>query len=151
MKTLIRMVIVSLSLGVCISAFSADNISKVTYKWTDENGIVQYTEHPPQNREYDKITVTTSGGQEVVTVSAEEASTKTEGTTNNALDEMVKANERNCKIAKQNMEVLNKIARIKVSDDKGENRILTPEEKQARIEETQSQIDIYCKKITVTD
>ncbi len=144
MKTFFRFIIISLSLGICLSVFSADNISKVTYKWTDANGIVQYTERPPENRKKKKITVTASGGKEVTNVSAEEATEENADATTNSLDEVIKANERNCKIARQNMEVLNKIARIRVSDEKGENRILTPEEKQARVDETQKQIDTFC-------
>ena len=145
MKPLFRLVIISLSLGICLSVFSADTISKITYKWTDANGIVQYTERPPANVGYEKITVTASGGKEVTNISAEDASKETGEAENNPLDEVAIANERNCKIARQNMEVLNKISRIRVTDDKGAERILSPEEKQARVKETQGQIDIYCK------
>ncbi len=145
MKTLFRLVIISLSLGTCLSVFSAEHISKVTYRWTDENGIVQYTERPPATRGYEIITVTASGGKEVTSISEEEATKENANTVENTLDEVIKANERNCKIARQNMEVLSKIARIRVSDEKGENRILTPEEKQVRVDETQKQIDTFCK------
>ncbi|MCP4412140.1 MAG: DUF4124 domain-containing protein [Gammaproteobacteria bacterium] len=149
MKILFRLVIISLSLGICLSVFSADTISKVTYKWTDANGFVQYTERPPVNRDYEIITVTASGGKEVTNISADEATNEnadtTANTTANTLDEVIKSNERNCKIAKQNMEVLSKITRIRVTDEKGENRILSPEEKQVRVGETQKQIDTFCK------
>ena len=147
MKSLIKLVITSISLSICISAFAANTISKVTYKWTDKQGVVQYTERPPKNIAYEQITVNASGGKEVTTVSADEAVQKTAETTEDALDDVVKANQRNCKIAKQNMDVLVKVARIRVSDEKGENRFLTPDEKQDRINETQKQIDIYCKDI----
>jgi len=146
MKTLFRLIFVGVSLSLCLSAFSADNISKVTYKWIDEKGIIQYTERPPAKSAYEKITVTASGGQEVTTVTAEEATEDTEKTSNTMLDEVVQANERNCSIATQNMIVLTTKNRIRVSDDKGANRILTPEEKQDRIDATQKQIDIYCNK-----
>ncbi len=148
MKTLLRMVIVGISLSVCFSAFYADNITKVTYKWIDEKGIIQYTEHPPANAAYEKITVKASGGQEVTSVANEKKSDdEKEDTAYKNFDEVIEANIRNCKIARQNMEVLTNIANIKVSDNEGENRILSPEEKQSRIQETQKQIDIYCKDI----
>lgn len=142
MKTLIQMVIVSISLSVCLNIYSADNISKVTYKWVDEQGITQYTERPPKSMAYEKITVNISGGSESEQVTAAEAKAQTSST---PLDEVAQSNQRNCVVVKQNMEVLVKLARIRVSDEKGENRILSPEEKQARIDETQKQIDIYCK------
>ena len=150
MKVLIRVVIISISLGLCINAFSASNISKVTYKWTDANGIVQYTGRPPANRSYEKITINASGGEEVVAVSADAASENPEETTQGALDDVVKANDRNCKIAKQNLEVLANMARIRVSDEKGADRILSPAEKTARVAETQKQVDIYCKDISAS-
>ncbi|MFT5453113.1 MAG: hypothetical protein ACI9N9_002614 [Enterobacterales bacterium] len=143
MKSLIKLVIISVSLSVCVSVFSADTISKITYKWTDVSGIIQYTERPPKNRGYEKITITASGGEEVIAVTKEESVTKTE--TNSRLDDYAKANRRNCEIAKQNLEVLTKLARIKVTDEKGENRILTVEEKAARENETRKEIEIYCK------
>ncbi|RLA04959.1 MAG: hypothetical protein DRQ47_02360 [Gammaproteobacteria bacterium] len=144
MKTMFRLLLISFSLGYCLSVFSATSISKVTYKWTDTNGIVQYTERPPKNIAYKKITVNTSGGKEITEVTAEEATNASSDSNNDVLDDMAAANKRNCTIAKQNMKVLSNIARIRVSDEKGENRVLTPEEKQTRIDETQKQIDIYC-------
>ena len=145
MKTLVRLFIVSISLGLCISAYSAEGISKITYKWVDQQGITQYTERPPKDGAYEKITVHASGGEEVTGISAAQAANSKEEIAASPLDEIAKVNESNCKVAKQNMEVLTNVARIKVSDEKGENRILTPEEKQARLDETQRQIDIFCK------
>lgn len=147
MKALIKLIMVSIGLSICLSAFAANTISKVTYKWTDDQGIIQYTERPPKNNAYEQITVNASGGQEIKIVNAEESVNKSAETTETALDEVVRANERNCKIAKQNMEVLANLARVRVSDDKGENRFLSPEEKQVQVNETQKQIDIYCKDI----
>lgn len=147
MKKLCQLVITSISLSLCISVFASNTVTKVTYQWKNEQGITQYTERPPKDRAYEKITVSASGSREVTNITAAEAKEKTTETTESALDEVVKANERNCKIAKQNMEVLKNMARIRVSDDKGSDRILSPEEKQGRVDETQKQIDIYCKDI----
>ena len=144
MKSLIKLVILSLSLGICLSAFSANTISKITYKWTDDKGIVQYTERPPKGHGYEKITITASGGREVTNVTKEEA-TKNKVEESSPLDELARANKQNCAIAKKNLEVLTKLARIRVSDEKGENRILSVEEKKAREDETRKEIEVYCK------
>ncbi|PCJ46677.1 MAG: hypothetical protein COA74_13085 [Gammaproteobacteria bacterium] len=143
MKSLIKLVIVSLSLSVCLSAFSANTISKVTYKWTDDKGIVQYTERPPKNHGYEKITISASGSEEITNVTQEEATEK-ETTNNSTADDYAKANLRNCEIAKRNLNVLTNLARIRVSDEKGENRILSDEEKKAREDETRKEIKVYC-------
>ena len=144
MKTLIKLVIVSFGLSLCLTVFSANTVSKVTYKWTDKQGIIQYTERPPKDRAYEKITVSASGGEDAISVSIEDAQTDSKKQTDNLLDEVDRANERNCLIAKQNLEVLTKLSRIRVSDEKGERRILSPEEKQVRLDDTQKQVDIYC-------
>jgi len=144
MKFILRLVLISVSLIISMQVLAAEKSSKVTYRWKDDNGIVQYTERPPANRSYEKITVTTAGGEEVEQVSAEQA---TQAATDGAVspeDEVTKANERNCKIAQQNMTVLKNIARIRVTEN-GQERILTPEEKKKREEDTQKQIDTFCK------
>jgi hypothetical protein len=150
MKILIKFAIISFYLGLNMVILNADTISKVTFKWKDAQGIVQYTERPPKNSAYEQITVNASEGETVTTVTQEEAEAANQDTTKGALDDVVLANQRNCQIAEQNMEVLVNMARIRVSDDKGENRILTPAEKQARLDETQKQIDIYCKASAAT-
>ena len=147
MKALCKLVLLISAVALGSTLLAADKAGKVTYKWVDQNGITQYTERPPKNRAYEKITVSAGGGREVEQVTAEQAAQQANETTQSALDQVVQANERNCKIAQQNMQVLKEMARIRVSDDKGENRVLTDEEKQARIAETQKQIDIYCKDI----
>ena len=144
MKSLIKLVLISVSLGLCISAFSANTISKVTYKWTDEKGIVQYTERPPKSHGYEKITITASGGKEVTTVTQEEVEKKSAEETN-PLDEYAKANQRNCEMAKANLKVLTNLSRIQVTDEKGVKRILTVAEKKAREDETKKEIEVYCK------
>ena len=133
---------------ICLSftavLFAADKDTKVTYRWKDDNGIIQYTERPPKNRAYEMIKVKTGGSREVTQVSQEEAVQASQDEAQTELDELAKANERNCKVSKQNLAVLQNLSRIRVTEN-GEERILSPEEKQEKINETQKQIDIYCK------
>ncbi len=144
MKILAGLTTILLAVILSVSIGAAEKATKVTYKWVDENGITQFTERPPQNRAYEKIIVTSSGGRDVEEVSADEAVENAKEEALDPVDEIQKANERNCKIARQNMDVLNNIARIRVTEN-GEERILSPEEKAERIEDTQKQIDTFCK------
>ena len=97
-----------------------------------------------KNRGYEKVTITASGGKEVTTVTQEEAVENSDENAN-PQDDYAKGNQRNCEIATKNLDVLTKLARIQVSDEKGENRILTVEEKKAREDKTRKEIEIYCK------
>lgn len=150
MKTLAGLALLLISLTLALPSYAAEKTTKVTYKWVDDNNITQFTERPPKDRAYEKIIVTSSGGREVQEVSKTQAVSDAKKSTNSSLDEFQQANERNCTIARQNMEVLQNMARIRVTEN-GEERILSPEEKQARVEETQKQIDIYCKTPAATN
>jgi hypothetical protein len=150
MKTLLGFLTVILLLTLSIEVLASDKRTKVTYRWVDDNNIVQFTERPPKNRAYEKIIVTSSGGREVTQVTAEEASSDTKTETDATVDEVQKANARNCQIARQNMDVLRNIARIRVTEN-GQERILSPEEKEERIKDTQKQIDVFCKPAPAPD
>ena len=145
MKLMSKLVTIVCCLFLASSLYAGENTEKVTYKWKDDNGIIQYTERPPKNKAYEKITVRTGGAREVTQVSQEEAAQQAQQETMDDMAELNKANERNCKVAQQNLQVLQNMARIRVTGDDGEERILSPEEKASRITETQKQIDIYCK------
>ena len=143
MKTRAGLIAVLFSVSLTVSSQAFEKTTKVTYKWVDENNITQFTERPPKDRAYEKIIVTSSGGREVQNVSATQSSVETKEQTKSPLDEIQQANERNCAVAKQNMDVLQNVARIRVTEN-GEERILSPEEKQVRVQETQKQIDLFC-------
>lgn len=144
MKTLAGLTAVLLSVLLTVSSYAYQKTTKVTYKWVDDNNITQFTERPPKDRAYEKIIVTSSGGREIQNVTAAQAAADAKEEATSPLDELQKANERNCAVAKQNMEVLKNIARIRVTEN-GEERILSPEEKEVRVQETQKQIDVFCK------
>ena len=144
MKTLAIITALLISVSLTVSSYASEKNTKVTYKWVDDNNITQFTERPPKDRAYEKIIVTSSGGREVQEVSAAQAVAEAKEETKSPLDQIAKANERNCAIAKQNMEVLQNMARIRVTEN-GQERILSPEEKAGRIQETQKQIDLFCK------
>ena len=144
MKTLARLSTLTIAVMLSLAVVASEKTTKVTYKWVDENGITQFTERPPKDRAYEKIIVTSSGGQEVTEVTADEASEQANEEVVDPIAEIQAANDRNCKIARQNMDVLNNISRIRVTED-GQERILSPEEKADRIKDTQKQIDTFCK------
>jgi len=144
MKLAAKFAILLAGLTICLSVFASETISKVTYKWTDSQGVVQYTERPPKDVAYEKITVNTSGGQDVVAVTKDDSIKDSSKKTNTALDDIIASNKRNCKIAQDNLEVLTKLSRIRVKGEDGQERILSPEEKQQKMDETQKQVDIFC-------
>ena len=123
-----------------------------TYKWTDDNGQVQYTQLPPKDRPYETIRVRSkepaaAAAQATPTNKAASADDKqqTKGDVAEAKAEAEKL-ARNCEIAKQNKEMLLTAAKIRVTDAEGNPRHLTEEERKERMQATELQIENYCKK-----
>lgn len=117
-----------------------------TYKWTDDNGQVQYTQLPPKDRPYETIRVRSK--QPETTAAAPTGKKKDEaeksGDVAAAKAEAEKMT-RNCELAKQNKEALLTIPKIRVTDKDGTERFLTDEERKEKMAATEVNISTYCK------
>jgi len=117
---------------------SAEN--KITYKWTDDEGEVHYTERPPKTGEYTKIITHVDKSSVVKTapkpVSQPEAEEKK--------DSYGTWRDDNCKIANQNLDILQNAARISVDDGQGGKQLMSDEQKQEKIAQMEKQRDKYC-------
>ena len=119
-----------------------------TYKWTDDNGQVQYTQLPPKDRPYETIRVR-SKQPEVTAPAATQAGKKDEASKQGDVA-VAKAEAekvaRNCELAKQNKEALLTIPKIRVTDKDGTERFMTDEERKEKMAATEVNISTYCKK-----
>lgn len=121
-----------------------------SYKWTDDNGQVQYTQIPPKDRPYETIRTRVKENP----VASEAVSTGKKTATDAAASKgdvaeaKVEAEKmaRNCEVAKQNKEMLQTAAKIRVTGKDGEPRHLTDEERKEKLQATELQIENYCKK-----
>jgi hypothetical protein len=62
-----------------------------------------------------------------------------------AKTEQYKKNPELCQRARTNLESLTTLAKVKVRDDRGEERYLTPEEMEVERQRATAQINIYCE------
>lgn len=141
--------IVVLSFGLLL--LPALGQSAELYKWTDKNGVVQYTQHPPREGEYTTITKT---GTKSPNQPPKQAAPTTEQTPTDAEDkpaasgddtsEFIAAKKKNCEIATTNRATLTSKARIGVRGADGQQRILTDEEKAKQLKLIEEQIKTYC-------
>ena len=125
------------------------------YKWVDEQGNVTYSEHKPPDREAETIrlrgaTLDSSGAQEKLDQLNEraEAQQKDREFAKNSATASSERNERmasNCKIARENMRILRTTSRIQDKGADGESYFLDEAAIQAKLAQTQSQIDNNCK------
>ncbi len=125
------------------------------YKWVDEYGNVTYSERKPPGQQAEEIKVRT--GPASSSNSSEQLDSMREKTDNqrkdrefatNAANENQKEIEvfkKNCEIARQNRRVLQNSSRIQNTDGQGNNYFLDQKEIQAKLQQTNKQIELYCK------
>ncbi len=146
--------------------FAGNSEASDYYTWIDENGVVNYSERNPQDYEARYISESSRFGYpaafgseqpetEAVDNSDDEAPSDEEQ--NNAdIDaqiaqerarvdaEIAAAKRQNCTIGKRNLAQLEGYARIRITDDDGEERVLSDQEKAERIEKARQTIRENC-------
>jgi len=112
-----------------------------TYKWKSSDGEIHYTDRPPASGiPFEKIRIQTRKGQpaEAKTTSAAKKADSPEDDTYSGW------RKENCKRATQNLDILENASRIAQDDGQGGTRLMSEEEKQAKIEKMQKQKEKYC-------
>lgn len=110
------------------------------YKWTDENGVVHFSEAPPARNdavERMEMTRTPDPVNEAQAVDEVDPNSRDQAIAVNIAEE--------CTKARRNLQVLTTYTNINDYDDQGNATQLTPEQKQARLESTQTYITQYCE------
>ncbi|MGX5173591.1 DUF4124 domain-containing protein [Aliikangiella sp. IMCC44653] len=115
------------------------------YKWKDKDGMVHYTERRPEpgiqfekvRKRVDKGSLPTKSSTSSIDGEKSEAEAQAE-------DSYSKWRQQNCKVATQNLDVLQNADRISKDDGEGGKRLMTEEEKQANIQKMTEQKAKYC-------
>jgi hypothetical protein len=130
--------------------FFAMTVSAVTYmyKWVDANGDIQYTERPPSDGiDYETIVMSDedkSGKSIPIPVVKEPSASNNDSPQDKQADSDKNYNDwrsDNCKVAKQNLEILEAGGRIRSDDGEG---LLTDEEIAAKIKDMQAKVEKFC-------
>lgn len=125
------------------------------YKWVDENGVTQYTQYPPPGRDYQTLSPPPppaedpEGAQKKIEelLQQQDAASKAraeERAKQQQAKEAATQQERNCQIARQNLETLTTGGHRLIIDENGVAYHPTEEDRQARIAEARRQIEEYC-------
>ncbi len=147
--------ILQLSLVMVMPASAAEDY----YVWVDENGVTNYAERNPEGVRAKYVSKSQTFGRRILEEIEEETPESEKNTTaKKEIDpdalvdedaavlaaEMAAIKRKNCEIGKNNLAQLKAFSRIRVTDEKGENRILTEEEKAQRTEEARKVIRENC-------
>jgi Domain of unknown function (DUF4124) len=125
------------------------------YKWTNDQGEVQYTQFPPQGRPVEILHGALPPAQSPETAgndlqkqldTMEQQNEKQQQETRDAEQraEIQKIRKKNCETARQNLINLNRGGNVRYMGPNGEAIRLTEEERQKRIDETNKQIKENC-------
>jgi hypothetical protein len=145
----------SIALATAICAALPAQAAKL-YKWVDAEGNVTYSERrppPESNAETIRLrsaTLDSSGAQERLDQLGDrvEEQNKDREFAENSASATAERDERmasNCKIARDNMRILRTTSRIQDKDENGEAYFLDESAIQAKIAQTQQQIENNCK------
>lgn len=126
----------------------------VFYKWVDQNGVTQYTQSPPPSGHYREMSsppppASTAEQAPVAPASPQEDSASALAKTPSP-DPQLQAKhqqelQQSCRIARQNLQLLENRARLRIKAADGSLRVMSEEEKQAKLVETRKMIDENCQ------
>jgi len=129
--------------GVLAFIPNSEAAEQYIYKWKDSQGMVHYTERPPEaGVPYEKVRRTTEKGEKATAPVAAKPAASAEAAQDDSYGSWKKEN---CKIAQQNLDVLQNAARIAADDGQGGKRLMTDEEKAEKVKQMTAQVDKYCQ------
>ena len=135
---------------------TAGLVQAAMYKWVDDNGVTQYSQFPPPNRDA-KIVVPppppaedAAGAQKRLeeTLQKRDENRKAQAEAQAEQEkaaEVATQQQKNCAMARDNLEKLTSRGRMRVIGADGVTTYLTEEERQARIAESKQHIEEYCE------
>ena len=133
--------------------------SAALYKWTDENGIVVYSQTPPpsgqakvirtapgpdleQRRQAaEALRSTVEQTQDAATARAQAREEKKQ---QQAQDNALQTRAKSCEIARKNLATLENLGLGRLRMPDGQTVFLSAEERAARMQETRTQIEQFC-------
>jgi len=144
-----RLLLSAMLIAVSLSAHAA------FYKWVDANGVTQYSQSPPPSGQYKEMRSSLPPGDS----SAERQSAETSPPPQNHATEPTPAappddqelarqqaaREQNCQLAKQRLSQLENHPRIRYKAADGSVRVMSEEEKQAKLMETRNMMNEMCQ------
>ncbi len=151
MKTVIRKVTPLLAVFCLIAMSLTAAAANTHYRWVDDRGQPVHSDRPPPaGTDYE---VVSTGSSLVRKVSGDEGVVPAETTprVGNKFDQVdiaaskeIEKNPEYCERATKNLQALENSAKIRVRNDQGEFRILTPEEREAEVIKAKEGIAIHC-------
>jgi hypothetical protein len=118
------------------------------YKWTDDDGMIQYTQYPPGKRKYELVerAAAVESGAEIGDAASADAQGGGDQASDGAGVTVSEQNKQNCITATNNLILLeNPLANVTYAGPDGKTVPISQKERTARIEQARKNIAEYCK------
>ena len=137
-------------INICIAAglslFLTTAVQAAMYKWTDEKGNVHYSQHPPRDKQYEKIKKQKAPPPPSGSTPAYQTPSLSQDPGDRKVAEEVAKNKeirkKNCEAAKNNLKVYSVHRRVKSQD--GLIRVVPRPDREKKIAEAKEQIKEFC-------
>lgn len=143
--------ILACSCAALLVTWASVGLSGAThYKWINERGEPVYSDRPPPKGVDYEVVSTTSSFKRIVDGDEGAVPLETDPRVGNNFDQVntaqkSKKNPEMCQRAKTNLESLSSSDQVKVRNDRGEIRMLSPEEMEVERQTARAQISVYCE------
>lgn len=108
------------------------------YRWVDENNVTHYTTSPPTGRETVIVNTKTGGHSTLATEKNTAEQTSSAQKTQRQQKQAI------CETAKNNLETLKSKVQVRLTDEYGEQRLMSKEDKEKEIARAKEAIKINC-------
>jgi hypothetical protein len=139
-----------IALGIATMLLTGTAQAKEYFKWVDKDGVTHFTVSPP--KDIPAETVNTYAGSTSkydpteINAETEEAKKEKAQLAKDKQDEKTASSRMNeqCEMVKKQLQELKERDRVRMTDREGNERVLTPEEQKAKIDEFQNFVDKEC-------
>lgn len=125
-------------LAVAAVLISSAQAANEVYKWTDEKGLVHYTDAPPEGHRYEKLNIGSSGTQAEAPPPVVEKPVE-------APKAPKPVTQSNCEIARGNLDTFANSANVSMDNDgDGKPEALDATQRAKEVARNQELVKIYC-------
>jgi len=133
--------------------FSTNIMAKdvAIYRWVDENNVVHFSQHEPQNKNFSQLTTFSSyrakekeQPNDAKMLSVDQQLSDYEKEKAAVLAKNKEIADKNCKAAQLNEKMLNSFDKVMITDANGKNKALSAKEKNAQLALSKKHISLYC-------
>ena len=123
----------------------ANNIS--IYKWVDENNVIHFSQNHPTTVDSTQVTVEVAyqaSPNDLALIEKQDEISQLQKRLATQTSVNSKIMQENCKTAKINLKILDNFDKILTTNNQGEKKVLSPEEKTQQLVLTKKHLNVYC-------